>query len=300
MENATSQFEFSDVHVHLQDKRFGTTYDDVARYLERAKARGVVRFVCSGTSPADWNRVAELGRRFDSVYSSFGVHPWYANKVGGDWAPILAELLVNYVSKDGVRAILGEVGLDYAVKDNSPEVKKIQEDALRGQLKFAAELCLPVVLHSVRANERILQIMREYSKVPAWLLHGWTATAKEVETAVDLGAFFSFSQRSVAPSSSRARSTLGFVPRDRVLLESDGPHLIPPKGYSGTPTHFPGIYIEQRSPDGYLLAEPASIVLAAHEIAALRKTPLDEFFAQLKLNEKRFFRAFPQKKEVDK
>ena len=53
-------FAITDVHVHLQDKRFGETWDETARYLERARERGVVRCVCAATSPADWNAVDSL------------------------------------------------------------------------------------------------------------------------------------------------------------------------------------------------------------------------------------------------
>ena len=297
MENAPKQqFEFSDMHVHLQDRRFGDAWNEVAQYIDRAKEQGVTKFLCAGTSPADWNRVAELGRRFGGVYAAFGVHPWYVGKISGEWAPILENLLRRYVAQDGTtRACLGEVGLDFAVRGCDEALRKEQEETLRTQLNIAVQEGTPVVLHSVRANERILKIMREYSKTPVWLLHGWTASPQEVEQAVELGAFFSFSQRALAPTAAKARKTLEAVPRDRLLLESDGPHLIPPRGYDGAPDAVPEIYVEQRSPDGRLLAEPASLVLAAQEVCALRKMKPDEFFEQLAINEKRFLKAIPQK-----
>lgn len=295
MTNASKTIQFSDMHIHLQDDRFGRGLEEVEAYVNSAREVGVTRLVCSGTSPADWNRTAELGRRFDGVYATFGIHPWYVGKVSGDWIPVLTELLVKYVAKDGVtRAFLGEVGLDFAVRDLNPNLQVAQETTLRSQLNLAAQLRLPVVLHSVRANAKVLSIMREYPKVPAWLLHGWTATKEEIEQAVDLGVFFSFSSRGVSTTAVRARATVAAVPRDRVLLESDGPQLVPPRGYAGTPVDFPPILLERRAANGMLVVAPAGLIETAREVAAIRGVKLDEFFEQLELNEKRFFRSVPK------
>lgn len=291
-----SQYELSDMHIHLQDPRFGASCEEAGAYVERARRVGVIRALCASVSPGDWNRVAELGRRCDGVYVAFGVHPWQVGKISGDWVPILADLLVQYVGKDGeTKAILGEVGLDAAVRGFGPELQQAQETALRSQLDLAASLKIPVVLHSVRANDRLLGIMREYAKIPAWLLHGWTATPQEIDRAVDLGSFFSFSSRSVAPNSVRSRATIASVPRDRILLESDGPTLVPPKGYAGTPSEFPPIVLEERKADGTLVAGPESVLDTLVEIASIRTAKVDELAAQIRLNEERFFRLIPKK-----
>ncbi len=299
MTNASKTIQFSDMHVHLQDDRFGREYDEVAAYVESAKEVGVTKMICAGTSPADWNRTAELCRKFDGVYAAFGVHPWQVGKISGQWLTILADLLVQYVAKDGeTKAILGEVGLDYAVREFDAELQAAQEQALRSQLDLAASLKIPVVLHSVRANAKLLTIMREYPKVPAWLLHGWTATKQEIDQAVELGAFFSFSSRSVAANAEKARATVAAVPRDRVLLESDGPTLVPPRGYAGSPDAFPPIVLEQRAANGMLVVAPAALIETAQEVAALRNADLGEFFEQLELNEKRFFRSVPKRQNA--
>lgn len=296
MDTAAKTLSICDAHVHLQDARFGKTYEEVGAYVERARAAGVASMVCAGTSPADWNRTAELCKRFDGLYAAFGVHPWQVGKIKGEWVSILADLLAKYTCKDGkTRAMLGEVGLDFAVREMCPELQQAQESVLTAQLNLANSLKLPVALHSVRANDRVLKIVKNYPKVPCWLLHGWTASKSEIDQAVELGAFFSFSSRSTSADASRARATVAQVPRDRILLESDGPRLTTPSGYAGKPTGTPEIFLQRRSSDGYILEEPAAVVAAAKEIAAIRKTSEEDFFAQLSLNEKRFFRTFAQK-----
>ncbi|MBQ9127716.1 MAG: hypothetical protein IJY15_08155, partial [Thermoguttaceae bacterium] len=51
--------------------------------------------------------------------------------------------------------------------------------------------------------------------------------------------------------------------------------------------------VEARDSDGALLSAPASVVGVAEEIAAIRKTPIDELYRQIALNEKRFFQCWP-------
>lgn len=295
---ASSSRGFTDVHVHLYDKRFGATPEEVAVYLERARSHGVVRFVCATASPADWNRTADLARRFPGVYPSFGVHPWNCKRVSDGWLAPLANFLDGYVANDGnTKAALGEVGLDFAVRDCTDELRDAQEKMLRDQLKLADERKIPVTLHSVRANERVLDIMRDYRNVPAWLLHGWRATTPEIERAVELGAFFSFSARSVAANALASRECVAKVPRDRILLESDGPTQLPPNGYMLQPGEKTRQTVapQFRDDDGFLLAEPASLLKTASEVAKIRRAPVDEFFRQLSVNERRFFANWPKK-----
>lgn len=295
--SASSTRGFTDAHVHLQDKRFGETLEDVRLYLERAKAAGVARFICSSASPADWNRTAALAKRFPDVYPEFGVHPWNCERVSGDWLTPLTRFLDNFVAGDGAtKAALGEVGLDFAVRGCDDAIREKQEKILREQLALADARKIPVTLHSVRANDRLLAIMKDYPNVSAWLLHGWRATPSEIDRAVDLGSFFSFSARSVATNARGSREFAARVPRDRVLLESDGPTPLPPDGYGSKPGEPARrtVAVQGRGEDGFLLAEPASLLATARELAAIRRTPLDEFFRQLAVNERRFLANWPR------
>ncbi|MBQ5790495.1 MAG: TatD family hydrolase, partial [Thermoguttaceae bacterium] len=105
---AESTVGISDVHSHLQDGRFG---DDLTVYFERAKARGVRRFVCCGTSPADWKKTAAIAKKYPDVLPTFGVHPWNVGRIDGDWATALKMMLdASFDKEGGYGAALGEVG----------------------------------------------------------------------------------------------------------------------------------------------------------------------------------------------
>ncbi|MGI6402090.1 MAG: TatD family hydrolase [Thermoguttaceae bacterium] len=291
----TSARGFTDVHVHLQDPRFGKTFDEIGEYLQRAKSHGISRFICASASPADWNRTAALARRFSDVLPTFGIHPWNCQRVSDGWVAPLTLFLDECVAKDGVfKAAIGEAGLDYAVRDCDDSVRAAQEKTLRLQLELADERKLPATLHSVRSNDALLTIMKDYPNVPVWLLHGWRLTENDIERAVDMGAFFSFSDRSL--SNEVSRQGVARVPRDRILLESDGPRLLPPNGYGnkrGEPIRKMAA-VQALGEGGYILAEPAALLRTATEIAELRRVAMDEFFRQLAVNEKRFLANWPR------
>ena len=295
-QDASNAFLITDVHVHLQDKRFGATWEDTELYIERAREKGVARFVCAATSPADWNRTAQIAQRFPNVLPTFGVHPWFYDKISGDWTqPLKMFLDAKFSNELQARAALGEVGLDFVVRNCDDEVKAAQEETLRAQLQIANERGIPVVMHSVRANERALLCMKEFSKVPTWLLHGWNATPQEIERACELGAFFSFSKRNASPRAKRGRETIAAVPRDRILLESDGPTPVPPDGYDSNDPNWQTKVVQARGQDGFLLDEPAHIIATAREIAAIKKLELDDFLRQVQINERRFFANWTRK-----
>ncbi|MCF0234273.1 MAG: TatD family hydrolase [Thermoguttaceae bacterium] len=276
--------EISDVHAHLQDPRFG---EDLPLYVERARARGVRRIVCAGTSPGDWRRVDEIARKFEGVTPMFGLHPWNVARVSGDWLGALKISLDAAAARGAVG--IGEIGLDFIVREqNFAE----QEAAFRTQLELAAEREKPVAVHSVRANERTLAILGEYPKIPAVLLHGWVGTPAETARAADLGAFFSFSPRSVKPNAKTARGAIAAAPRDRILLESDAPNLLPPNGYANPTSEIATIAVQIREADGTLRAAPSGVVDLVARICEIRGVSAEDFLAQLALNERRFFSRF--------
>lgn len=289
----STKIAVSDVHSHLQDGRFGNDPDALAVYFDRARARGVCRFACCGTSPADWKKTAEIAKKYPDVLPAFGVHPWNVGRIQGDWATALKTMLDATVAADGVSgAAIGEVGLDFAVRNLDAAA---QEAAFRTQLEIASERRLPVVVHSTRSNDLTLKILRDYPNVPVWLLHSWTATEAEIERALASNVFFSFSPRSVAPNAVRARETIAKAPRDRILLESDAPTPLPPNGYGKPASPIASFAVEARAEDGSLLSAPAAVVDVAVSIAAIRKTPVDELYRQIALNEKRFFQCWPKR-----
>lgn len=277
----------SDVHVHLQDRRFGS---DLTIVFDRANQRKVERFICSATTPGDWTTVRKIGEEYENVLVTYGIHPWYQSGISGDWEVWLASLLEDRSGKSPYYSGVGEIGLDFAMREKNT-IR--QEDFFRKQLALANDKKRPIILHTVHSVDQTLVLLKEYNEIPLYLFHGFVGTSPQIEQIVDKGGFFSFSYRNVRIENEEGRETIKQIPRDRILLESDGPSLIPSREVMGKDQMI--IMRQDLNEDGFLLNEPALVPTLLEQIAVLKKMPVDEFRRQIQLNEKRFFNSWPKK-----
>lgn len=129
-----------DVHCHLT----GTEYESVggvAALLQRARANGVGKFICSGFDLNSSYLAAELSGRYPDVYFCAGFQPEELNKYrDGDLDKIAA------LAENPKCVAIGEIGLDYHFPDN-PE-REFQKEMFIRQLSLADKVGLPVVIHS--------------------------------------------------------------------------------------------------------------------------------------------------------
>lgn len=195
-----------DSHCHLDDPRFLADLDDVER---RAREAGVDRFVVPGVAPAQWGRLRELattrGWRF-----GVGTHPY-----------TLTETTEVPTDVAGAAAI-GECGLDGGV----PVAMEIQEAVLRAHLALARDTGLPVILHCVRAHDRLLALLRRFGPVRG-VLHSYSGGAGLVPAYVAAGLHLSFGGALTWPGARKPVEALRGTPADRLLLESDAPDQCP-------------------------------------------------------------------------
>lgn len=209
-----------DSHLHLQDYEHGT---DIGKLLKDASVAGVSHVVCNGTSQASWDEIIEYTRAYPQVIPCFGVHPWFIEECSSDWHSVLEEYLMKVPS--GV----GEIGLD-RLRNYSTEA--VQEDAFRAQLDIARRLNRPVMIHCVRAWGWMVDVLRSEPDLPAGLMfHSFGGSTDTVKLLARMGAYFSFSGKVLFTNYGRARDSILSVPQDRLLIETDGPCMLPPEQY---------------------------------------------------------------------
>ncbi len=131
-----------------------------------------------------------------------GIHPWHADR--GETCPAI---------DNSVKAV-GEIGLDFAC--DVPREK--QEEVFRHQLQLAAEHHLPVVLHSVRAFNEVLKLLREY-RIERAVFHGFIGSWQQASEAIRHGYFLSFGLRTFR--SPKTLSVLEKLPSEFLFLETD-------------------------------------------------------------------------------
>ena len=234
-----------DIGVNLTNPSFDEKHQAV---LDRAYAAGVQQLVLTGTSIEGSEQALELCETLDEsgqhLFSTAGLHPHSANDWNGDSAQRLRALL----SESRVRAV-GECGLDFN-RDFSPRPQ--QEKVLEEHLALAVELKLPVFLHERDANQRLLEILKDYrDHLTAAVVHCFTGEQAALFSYLDLDLYIGITGWICDERrGTHLHPLVREIPRDRLMLESDAPYLLPrtlrpkPKNGRNEPAYLPEVLRE--------------------------------------------------------
>ena len=206
-----------DSHCHLQDERI---FDSVYDLISRARAVGVGGFLCCGTSPSDWNRVARIGSAYEGVVCAFGVHPWNADSVVDKWE----DLLRKYLRGDK-RAVVGEIGLDSSsVTRRSGK----QADVFIRQLYIASDFARPVSIHCRDSWGALVGILSRIGGLRyGGAIHSYSGSAETVVQLQKFGCYISFSGAILNESNKKAERAIREVLPRYLLVETDSPDMLP-------------------------------------------------------------------------
>lgn len=133
---------------------------------------------------------------------SMGVHPWEADKFN-------KESLTAAVANTGVVAV-GETGLD-ALRGPAMEV---QEKAFEGHIEVARESGMPIIVHCVKAVDRLLAIKRQMWPDGVWIYHGFRGKPQQAMQLIEHGFHISLGPRFNLLSAA-------VIPAGRLLIETD-------------------------------------------------------------------------------
>jgi TatD DNase family protein len=208
-----------DSHAHLDFRHFD---DDREKVIRRAQKAGLATIVNIGTSLASSQASVELAEQYAFIYATVGVHPHEAKAV----TPPLLDRLRSLAQHQKVVAV-GEIGLDY-YRDLSP--RPVQRRVFAEQLALAAELGLPVVIHSREAHDDVLAALRGWEGTG--VLHSYSAGPGLLEEVLALGFSVGISGPVTFPKADALRVVAATVPMERLLVETDCPYLTP-KPYRG-------------------------------------------------------------------
>jgi TatD DNase family protein len=207
-----------DAHAHLDFPQFD---EDREHVIDRARRNGVAEIVNVGTSLASSRASIKLADQYDFVHATVGVHPHDAAKFGPSQMEEMRSLALN----PNVAAI-GEIGLDY-YRDLSP--RPDQRRAFAGQLSLAADLGLPVVIHSRDAHGDVMSILSDFdaSGMAPVILHSYSGGPENLRAALERGYYISISGPVTFRKADALREVAASVPADRLLVETDCPYLTP-------------------------------------------------------------------------
>jgi TatD DNase family protein len=211
--------ELIDIGINLAHDSFNLDRESV---IAHAMEAGVVQMVVTGSNGASTRESIELARAHPGrLFGTAGVHPHYSNELDAE----LLDELRQLATLPEVVAV-GECGLDY-FRDLSP--RATQREAFQRQLELASLIRKPVFLHQRDAHADFLAILREHrDALVGGVAHCFTGNREELIAYLDLDLAIGITgwicdERRGAHLLSLVRE----IPADRLLLETDGPYLLP-------------------------------------------------------------------------
>jgi len=249
--------ELIDIGINLTHDSYEV---DRAAVLERAESAAVTQLIVTGATLASSVAALELARSQPGrLYATAGVHPHHAADFTQAELPRMRALL----AEPGCVAA-GECGLDY-FRDFSP--RAAQRSAFTQQLGLAAECGKPLFLHQRDAHTDFIAAMREHAAAPyggglRGVAHCFTGGEAELSAYLEMGLHIGITgwicdeRRGL-----QLQSLVRRIPAGRLLLETDGPYLMPRD-------------LQPRPPSRR--NEPAYLVHIAATVARLRGETLED------------------------
>lgn len=234
-----------------------------AAMVTHAKAAGVSRMICVGTTLEDSELAIAFVKEYEGLWASIGIHPHEAKSYAGNKQAL--ERFATLATKPKVVAV-GECGLDYYYNHSLPAE---QEVALRFQIELALEHDLALIFHVRNAFEAFWTILEEYKGVRG-VIHSFSATRKELDEILDHGLYVGLNGITTFMKDTEQRAAIKAVPLEKLLLETDAPFLTPVP-YRGT------------------ICEPKHVRVTAEFLADLRGDPVEEIAARTTENAQALF-----------
>lgn len=250
-----------DIGINLAHDSFDADRDAV---IARAVAAGVTQMIVTGSNGSSTHEAIGLARAHTRrLFATAGVHPHHSQELTDE---LLAELRELAALPEVVA--IGECGLDY-FRDLAP--RTIQQKSFHRQLELAALVGKPVFLHQRDAHSDFTAIVREHrASLVGGVAHCFTGCREELMTylqmdlAIGITGWICDERRG-----SHLLPLMSEIPAGRLMLETDGPYLLPrnlpstPESRRNEPAYLPHIAATVAHARGTTLAELAETSSAA-------------------------------------
>jgi TatD DNase family protein len=195
-----------DSHCHLD------RFQNPESVAAQAAGRGV--FIVAMTNlPSHFEIGFQHVRLLKRVRLSLGLHPLAA-------AEHAREILVfeRYLPRT---TFVGEIGLDFS--RHGKATAETQLESFRRVIRLVAGKGKFLSLHSRGAETTVLDVLKEYAITGA-VFHWYTGSLRTLDEILEAGHLLSVNPAMV--SAEKGRAVIRRIPRDRLLTETDGPHVL--------------------------------------------------------------------------
>lgn len=247
-------------HAHYDDKAFD---EDREALLGSLLENGIHYVMNIGADLDSTKRTIELAEKYPFLYGAAGVHPTETGCLNEEnflW-------LKEQCGHPKIKAV-GEIGLDYYWDE--PD-RKIQKKWFERQLELAAEVQLPVIIHSRDAARDTMDILKaHHAEKLKGVIHCFSYSRETAEEYMNLGFYFGIGGVVTFKNARKLKEAVCSIPLEKILLETDSPYLAP-------------------DPNRGKRNSSLNLVHIAEEIARIKEITVEEVIRRTEENAVRFF-----------
>jgi TatD DNase family protein len=238
---------FIDTHAHIYLPEFD---HDRAYVIEQARQAGVQKILMPNIDEHSTQRMVDTEHQFaGTCFAMMGLHPCSVNQE----VVRQLEAIETWLSRRTFIAI-GEIGTD---RYWDTTYWKQQTEAFTVQVRWAARLNLPIVIHCRQSLDETLDMLERLQDGQlSGVFHCFTGSAQQAQRALQLGFYLGIGGVATFKNGGLDK-VLPHIPAERIILETDSPYLAP---------------VPHRGKRN----EPAYLALVAQRVAALYQMEVDQ------------------------
>jgi len=268
-----------DTHAHLlsfgsEYQQFGFGSEEIEGVVKRAKKQGVEKIISPGTNLESSRQSVEVAKKYPgTVYGAVGIHPEEVLKLNGKAAGAVEELGRIIAENRNLIVAVGEIGTD----TNSEGLRKgmaRQQELFKLQCELALKHKLPVIVHTRASLGETFSVLDQLPTMPRGQFHCFSYDEAGLKAVLERGFYVSFCGN--ITWSKRVRGLVKMVPKDKLLLETDSPFMMP-RDEKGEPLATA------------LRNEPQNVRMLASLQAELGRETIEEIGRRTTENVKRLF-----------
>ncbi|WP_421246798.1 TatD family hydrolase [Aeromonas sanarellii] len=252
--------ELIDTHCHLDFPVFDAEREAL---LVQWRQLGVGEYIIPAVGEENWGRIRTLAERHGDIRYGLGIHPWY---VGAQTEGVLARLESLLACRPSGLVAVGECGLDLRTQVS----QEGQIEMFEAQVRLAMTYDLPLIVHSVRANDTVAKILRRFKPARGGVIHAFSGSQHQAEAFWQLGFRLGIGGVISYERANKTREAIRAMPLEALVLETDAPDM-PLQGRQGE------------------INTPGSLPVIADMLAQLRQQPLEDVISVLHESTRQLF-----------
>ena len=172
-----------------------------------------------------------MERPSENIHIALGIHPWFSDGLNEAAFQELEKKLTRHP-----QAWVGEIGLDFYDKTQTPPQRERQIQVFSRQLAIAQTLHRRVIIHNLKATADIAAAVKQTGFAQGGIVHAFSGSVEEARVLTKLGFKIGIGLLLLNPNARKIRETLKTLNDTDFVLETDSPFML--KNEINTPANI--------------------------------------------------------------